>query len=469
MIHAVPNTTIAIAFLLLVPAYAGPAELDLKSMFREGIRPSPFMNVVYRYAGTLLEHGRDVYGPQKSGLFLEALDRKTLKPLAGRPLVAANPHHDENLLRLLYLLKGLSGEDRYPRAADEALTWFLEHTQNPRSGLLPWGERLCWNVETDQVVSLDAQPAHELSRPWLLWGRCFELAPENSKRFAVGLWKHHVVDHPSGAIVSRASLEGRSPESAGASARHAGFFIRCWAEAYAHTKDALFLEAIGVVLNRYEKVLGGRTKGAGEKAASLLSLAIDCDGAARQVPDPSRTRLTGFAGVLDGLFCSLPHDLTGNTGFAASVRGEPSFTPRWSLGGDTPTTAPVAMMCVSRYENTGKVGYRKLLVAAADTYLDSRPGKDSDVWPKTIGHVISLELAAFRATARERYFRRAYTMGEAALKQFFGEHALPRASLKTEHYENVTGADTLALALTELHTTTLHITAVRVPVNTTDR
>ena len=80
---------------------------------------SPFIPVIYRYADAMLDKGRDDVGPQKTGLFLSALDRTALAPLsnrpaapagvresdragtAGRALTGANPQHDENLLRLL--------------------------------------------------------------------------------------------------------------------------------------------------------------------------------------------------------------------------------------------------------------------------------------------------------------------------------------------------------------------------------
>ena len=52
---------------------------------------------------------------------------------------------------------------------------------------------------------------------------------------------------------------------------------------------------------------------------------------------------------------------------------------------------------------------------------------------------------------------------------FFQDSPLPRASLKTDHYENTTGADTLVLSLAELHLSTRTITAVRTPANTIDR
>jgi hypothetical protein len=127
------------------------------------------------------------------------------------------------------------------------------------------------------------------------------------------------------------------------------------------------------------------------------------------------------------------------------------------------------MMCVSRYDNTGRTGYRDLFVAAADAYADSSPAAEADVWPMAFGHAISLQLAAWRHTARWGYFERARGLADLALTKFFQGSSLPRASAKSDHYESLTGADTLALALVELHLNVLHITAVRCPPNTIDR
>ena len=478
---------------------AAGAELDLKKMFQEGIPASPFIGVVYKYAEAMIEHGIDTHGPQKTGLFLSALDRKTLGPLktrpsapggiregdrpgpAGGPLVGANPHLDENLLRLLYFLTELSAEDRYAQAADNALKWFFENAQSPQTGLLPWGEHLSWNVITDEIASGHPDPVHEFARPWLLWPRCFELAPDASKRFALGLWNSQIADHKTGAFNRHADFHKSAPAPGMDFARHAGFYIRTWAEAYAYTKDRQFLSAIKVLLSRYVKKrrpdngLIELTAGVPNAAPALsLSLAIDCDGAARKVPEPLRTALRKFARREDGVFCALPHDLKGKGGFVvgldlATAKPDGSFSSLWDAKYGGFTTAAVAMMCVSRYHNTGLVGYRDLIVAAADAYMDSVPGTGADAWPMTFGHAISLELAAFGATARKEYHDRAYRLGEIAIEKFFDDSPLPRASLKTDHYESITGADTLALALAELHLSTLAITAVRAPVNTIDR
>src|ERR1041384_7947093 len=95
-----------------------------------------FLDVVRRYADTMIERGRDTYGPEKSGLLLSALDRSTLAPLKvrpappggirrgdrpGRPWVemnGANPMLDQNLLRIFYALSEITGESRYARVAD---------------------------------------------------------------------------------------------------------------------------------------------------------------------------------------------------------------------------------------------------------------------------------------------------------------------------------------------------------------
>jgi len=495
---------------LVPPAYC--QELDLKAIFKEGLPSSPFITVVYRYADTMLERGRDTYGPQKSGLFLSALDRKTLSPLntrppapagiretdrpgaKGEPLAGANPQLDENFLRLLYFLSSLSSEIRYAQAANDELTWFLKNTQSQDTGLLPWGEHLCWIVTTDSIASGLDKPMHEFSRPWMLWDKCFELAPQESRRFALGLWNNQITDHNTGAFDRHAGFAQASSQEGMDFARHAGFYIRTWAESYDYTKDEVFLKAIDVLLSRYERKRHPKTglielKSGSPNAGPILSLslAIDCDSAARKVPQPLRQRLIGFAAREDEIFCSLPHRLEDKNGFLTSLdlalasasldasrgsrTGKPqdSYTSLWDARYGGFTTAAVAMMCVSRYENTGKVRYRDFIVSSADIYKNSLPGDQVDAWPMTFGHAISLELAAFRITARDEYYKRAFELGKVAVERFFGDCPLPRASLKTDHYESITGADTLAIALAELHLNILHITAVRAPSNTIDR
>ncbi len=203
----------------------------------------------------------------------------------------------------------------------------------------------------------------------------------------------------------------------------------------------------------------------------VASLAIDCAGAAHLVGDLDAEVLRHFAEMMDGWFCERPHDLVQEQDFLRSRARPPERPgiPQWIAGPDEYTTAQIGMMCVSRYDNSARMDYRRLMLGAADVYLNQLPPEDADVLPGTFGHVISLEVAAWRHTANPVYLERARKIGDLAIEKFFGTNALPRASLKREHYESGTGADTLALALAELHLHVLHITAVRCPPNTIDR
>jgi hypothetical protein len=490
------------ACIVVMASLAGPPEvLAQEEPPKAPVPSSPFAGIVYRYADAMLGKGRDELGRERSGLFLSALDRTGPAPLDDRPpaprgvpeesragapgvpLRGANLQHDHDLLRLLYTLSELSGSAAYRDAADAALRWFLEKTPSSETHLLPWGERLSWDVAEDTFAAGDGATGgtHGFFGPWLLWERCFDLAPAASARFALGLWEHQIADRRTGAFDRHAGFSTSSPRDGIDSPRHAGFYIRTWAVAYRRTREARFANAIETLLERYEKKRHAATGlipsggNAAEAApASSLSLAIDCDGAAHHVPEPLAARLRAFASREDAVFCALPHDLREHGGFLTAVDaagGRPSGprTPLWDPAAASGTTAQVAMMCVSRYENTAKVAYRELIHAAADLYLESLPAAEVDAWPGTFGQAISLELAAWRSTARPAYLERARELGDRAAASFFDGSPLPRASLKSGHYESITGGPSLALGLLELHLHILYITAVRWQPNTAAR
>jgi hypothetical protein len=258
-------------------------------------------------------------------------------------------------------------------------------------------------------------------------------------------------------------------------------YIRTWAVAYARTKDEKLLRAIELALEHFEKKNDPNNRRVYRNyvvADALLSLAVDCDATSRLVPERLAARLQSFVVLVDGMFCALRHNLERSDGFITSVDHASRVVReyRTSLWNASPgkgtrnfTTAQIGMMCVSRYENTGDIRYRDLIHQAADIYLNSLPEDGVDAWPMTFGHAISVQVAAWRSTAQQRYLDRARELADFAVKHFFDQGPLPRASLKSNHYEAITGADTLALGLVELHLHILGITAVRYPPNTIDR
>jgi hypothetical protein len=199
--------------------------------------------------------------------------------------------------------------------------------------------------------------------------------------------------------------------------------IRAFAAAYQHTKDEKFLRLIESVMVPAKPPI------------EQISIAIDAWGAATRVPEPLASKLRRFAESQDEAFLSAPNH--------------------------SPQDARLVMLCVSRYENTGNVKYRDLVLAAADFYRKRPTIADPQMSPMTFGHIISLELAAWRSSARQEYLDAARQFADLAIKNFWtGDNALPAVT---------TGADSLVLSLLELHLSILHITAVRCPPNTIDR
>jgi len=96
------------------------------------------------------------------------------------------------------------------------------------------------------------------------------------------------------------------------------------------------------------------------------------------------------------------------------------------------------------------------------------PEEDLDEWPMRFGNAKGRELAAYGLNSDKKYLDQATRIANLAIQLFWQDNPLPRASLKTGHYESITGPDTLALSLLELHATINKLT-IPIPSNTIDR
>ncbi|MBE7540349.1 MAG: hypothetical protein HS122_18295 [Opitutaceae bacterium] len=474
-----------------------------------------YMKLVQTYADAMIAHGRDTYGTQHSPLFASAMDRKTFKPFEKSPGVlaemrdgdrtfsGANPMHDQNLYQILYTLTGLTGQPRYAQAADEALKWFFEHCQSSR-GLMAWGEHQGWNFYTESSTA--PKGPHEFFRPWVLWGRSYQLAPEACRRFATGLWEHQIADHEKGLYSRHAmpiwetDLKIKSSHAGAEFPRHGGFYIATWAEAYFRTKDPQMLKAVKVVLDgflaRRNPQSGAIPSGSRDKNLSLLwpesnlSLAIDlCDAAPKVTPDLAGEMLAAAAQI-DEIFLKMKHEPgPGGKGFiktavpatlepgderAAPVFGavglrRKNYTEVWATGYGVHTTANFALACEIRYNQTRIDGYRKLVIAAADLYLQGEPdlGDSMDesshetrptLYPGAMGDVIAVELAGHRLTGDQKYLARANHYARMAVRIFLPDDSpLPRVSSRADYYEALSRGDYLMAQLLNLWAAQNHL------------
>jgi hypothetical protein len=308
------------------------------------------------------------------------------------------------------------------------------------------------------------------------------LAPQASARFAQGLWEHQIANHRTGGFDRHAPFFEHGPMDGKDFARHAGFYIGTWCYAWKHGgfvatnrtlsvpgagakndgaagggvgNGDLYLRAIETLLARFERK---RVQKDGSLAATIGPL--ECELAATMVPEPLATRLRTFAATEDALIL---------TDLRKQVRGGTnSHVPKWQNGYSAGTLANQAMFCLARYEQTTNAAYRELLIEIAEAYFGSRPEEDLDAWPQSFAHVISTQLAAYRWTKKAAHQAQARQLARLAVETFWQDNPLPRASRQTGHYETITGADSLALALLETHVV-LNNLPTRIPSNTLDR
>ncbi len=244
--------------------------------------------------------------------------------------------------------------------------------------------------------------------------------------------------------------------------RHAGFYIATWASAWKHTTNTVFLQAIETLLARFERK---RVQKDGSLAATIGPL--DCESAAALVPEPLAGRLRAFAAKEDELLLpELQRQVKAHTSLA-----KPPMPPRFQPLANRlrhnpwPTRRCFASRAMSRRPTPPIATW---CVGIADAYLRSRPEEDVDAWPMTFAHAISTEVAAWRFSQRPAYLEQARAFAQMAVDIFWQDNPLPRASMKTGHYETITGADSLALALLEVHCAERGLTN-RIPSNTIDR
>ena len=457
------------------------------------------LTVVQRYADTLLSEGRDRYGDEDSPLVAAALDRETLRLPTGerleelrnlprsewgirshdRVLTGANPMHDQNLYQVLYALAEITGSDRYRDAADTILKTFFSTCQHPATGLLAWGEHSAWDFRTDTFIDRPEEEewghVHEFFRPWVLWERSFALAPDACRRFAQGLWEHQIDDPKTGNFSRHARIDRHEPGRNSEYPRHGGFYIATWAHGYEETGEDVFPRAIRTLVEYFNERRSPQSDALPAESASRsegrlvwphssLGLAVDLHRHADRMPDPLSRRMKSTAQRTDEVFLRLDHRLTEDGwGFVTAchtdtlepgdVRGaDRRFTARkWATGYGDATDARIALICHLRYQQTEDERYRRLILDTADRYLEGRPDASIPLFPGTLGHVLLLEIAAAEMTGADRYRTRAHDLADFALETFWtGDNPLPRASSHHSHYEAITRADTLVMALLRL-------------------
>lgn len=470
------------------------------------------LGIVTRFADVMIDRSRMNLPNAQMPLFPIVLTRDTCKiPAAGaRSLVTArvqpefrniaNPQHDQNIYQILYALTPLTGDPRYAAEADRVLGYFLKNCQEPRHGFYCWGEHLGWDLFTNGPGGFPAdQPSaaiHEFYRPWVLWEKSFDLAPDNCLRFARALWRNQInhrepLSFSRHAVITRDNSSGRGHEFP----RHGGMYMATWAAAYRRTKDSEMLQAVEAlvgfyasrrhpqtgIIPHYTGVEYDRT-GKGVQnvyTPSNVALAVELHDAAAAMPDPLKTRMLALARSVDDSILAIKHDPgPGGKGFVMFCRPE-NLEPAeyWSKAEDLAKGLPprripysggwrsgyiiqyphtwIMPALTARHRQTGDARMRKLILACADHYVASEPDFQpdprsgvADIEAGMIGNVILALNAAFKINGDPKYLARAEWFCAWAVRHFWPDASpLPRASVRENIYSAPSRSDTLVLGL----------------------
>ncbi len=155
-----------------------------------------YLQGVQAFADTVLEHGRDTYGDEKTPLFVDGLHAKTLEPVRwkkdGETWVLCNFASQQPLMRTLDGLTALAGKAKYRTAAEETTRDALQRLQAP-SGLLYWGGHVAWDLDQDKPVG-QGTDSHEMKGHHPYYRLMHRVAPKETGRLMEAVWAGHILD-----------------------------------------------------------------------------------------------------------------------------------------------------------------------------------------------------------------------------------------------------------------------------------
>jgi hypothetical protein len=379
-------------------------------------------------------------------------------------------------------LSRLTGDERYQRAAHDALLDFLRITQNPDTGLVAWGEHLWWDCFNDCPGEFyGGKKIHEPKRKLVFFDLLYKDEPERTLRYARGVWEHQIADHKTGDFSRHAAYDKHAPGRGYDFPKEGSYFIDLWSRAYEKSSDPVFTNAITVLASRYRQrmsdcnLLDFDTSKDPERdnmcvALWLISLAMESDAAAGRVDRETAMRLKDLALWNDKGFLSLEHDFEdASHGFICyaytdsgkvrprAEKKSDGYARHWGMGYGINTTSMFGLLSYGRQAQLGSdkraETYRRMVVKAADIYGQAKADpKADDIWAGEYGMAIFVELAALRLTGESRYLEAARRIADEAVAVLWdGGAVLPRASTQTTYYDCVSYPDTLLLSLLALH------------------
>ncbi|SFL44195.1 pectate lyase [Halogranum rubrum] len=157
--------------------------------------PATLVDSIRTHADTVVEHGRDRYGDERTPLLADALDGETMEAL---PYDARDVDGDRRLsnfafqqefLRVLVGLTRLTGTREYSEEAATIVTWVFDELTDD-AGLVYWGGHAAYDLDRDEVVV--HKDSHELKFEYPFYEFLWEVDEARTRQFIETFWEAHV-------------------------------------------------------------------------------------------------------------------------------------------------------------------------------------------------------------------------------------------------------------------------------------
>jgi pectate lyase len=157
-----------------------------------------YLAPVRTFADNVLKHGRDVYGPRHTPLFVDGINIDTQEPVKwkstnGTEWVLSDLGNQQILFRIFDGLTRLTGEPRYRQSAMDATRYAFTNLRY--GGLLGWGGHMAYNASSDEVVCAeDKGKVHELKENYPHYDLMWEVDPDATRTLIESIWSGHILD-----------------------------------------------------------------------------------------------------------------------------------------------------------------------------------------------------------------------------------------------------------------------------------
>ncbi len=241
-------------FARLQASFTGPLDPDFDLCWRK---------YVTHAANTIIEHGRDHYGPVHTNMWAAILDVNSLespefplllddnvrteeRPNDGRRSPGgANLWLDGPTVRTFYRLSEISGDPVFAQAADAYISDYFQYALKPDKDLLNWGSHVYYHIFNDQPAGdQNGAGPHEMLMKHAAWDQLYRVNPTATRNEVDSVWTWHICDKVTGQ--HNRHSDGNCSLDFGFSG---GSFILAFASLYAETGEQQYLDKARLIAN----------------------------------------------------------------------------------------------------------------------------------------------------------------------------------------------------------------------------